>query len=126
MSRVARTQAPSARTDHLLQTRAGQPARQSSVRVESPSKRTNHLLPTSLGQPARQVTPRVGNVASQSFITRNPGSQTVYRSGPPAVIVRPERNVVVVKDRSGSCWAKFLAFLALIFCCGLLTKPYRG
>lgn len=136
-------------TSHL--TSVTQASRSLPVRQERSSVNASHLLQTSFGEPSRQVPTRVGNVATQSFINHNPAAQTVFHSNvhtvpsrvghsvlvtPPTltttthstrvgILPRRSGHVVVTKS-SGSCWAKFVAFLALIFCCGLLTKPYRN
>lgn len=123
--------APSSNTNHLLHTANGQPAHQT-FRGAKPSTSTVHLTPSGMGQPSRQST-RIGNVATETFIRENPRAATVYRTMPrqePTIILtsptpKPRSHVVVKVGPNSSCWAKFVAFIALIFCCGLLSKPYR-
>jgi hypothetical protein len=94
---------------------------------------TDHLTPFT--QPARTI-----NVATERFapqtpvFSRDPYNKFAAPRGTPVTVI-PERtthvsvgraksrpSIVVVKDTKDSCWTKFVAFLALIFCCGLLTK----
>ena len=121
-------------TSHL--TNMTQSSRHTATRIESPSSRTDHLLPNAYGTPSRTADTRIGHMATHSFTTRDPDARTLYHTSTPlstttlVTTTTPaktrSKHYVIFHDRTSSCWAKFVALLAIIFCCGLMAGSHRG